>query len=186
MSITSRLYFLVGPSGVGKDTLLRHLKQHQYSDRQPLVAHRYITRPVREGDENHIELSEFDFARRKDAGLFLFDWESHGFKYAIGKEARKWVKDGQNVIVNGSRNYLAQAREEYKKLIPIWMTVSEEILRQRLIQRGRESDEQIEARIQSNRQLESLKPDDCAFINNDQTIEDTVGQILALIEMSNI
>ena len=141
---------------------------------------------MREGDENHVELSEFDFARRKDAGFFLFDWESHGFKYAIGKEARKWVKEGQNVIVNGSRNYLAQAREEYKKLIPIWMTVSEEILRQRLIQRGRESDEQIEARIKNNRRLESLKTDDCAFINNDQTIEDTVGQILALIEMSNI
>ena len=181
MSHTSKLYFLVGPSGVGKDTLLMHLKQHQYSDYQPLVGHRYITRPVREGDENHVELSNFDFERRKEAGLFLFDWESHGFKYAIGKETRKWVKDGQNVIVNGSRRYLAEAREQYKKLIPIWINVNEEVLRQRLTQRGRETEEEIEARIDRNRELESLKSNDCVFINNDQTIEDTVGQILALI-----
>jgi ribose 1,5-bisphosphokinase len=186
MSHTSRLYFLVGPSGVGKDTLLSHLKKHHYSDHQPLVGHRYITRPVREDDENHIELAEFDFNRRKESGLFLFDWKSHGHQYAIGKEARKWVKDGQDVIVNGSRRYLAEARARYKKLVPIWMTVDEEILRQRLRQRGRETDDQIEHRIKRNRELESLKTNDCVFINNDQTIEDSVVQILTLVGMSNI
>lgn len=162
------------------------LKSHLFADNQPLVAHRYITRPVREGDENHIELSEFDFNRRKQGGLFLFDWNSHDYHYAVGREVKKWVKEGQNVIVNGSRQYLATAREIYPRLVPIWMTVSEDILRQRLHQRGRENDEQIEQRIQRNRELEALKPKDGAFINNDQSIEDTVGQIISLIEMSNI
>lgn len=183
---SARLFFLVGPSGVGKDTLLNHLKMHQYSENQPLVAHRYITRPVRENDENHIELSDFDFNRRKQAGLFLFDWESHGYRYAVGREARKWVKEGQNVIVNGSRKYLSTALETYSKTTPIWITVSEQILRQRLTQRGRESAEEIELRIQRNRELESNKLDSCVYINNDQSIEDTVGQIIALIDMSNI
>jgi ribose 1,5-bisphosphokinase len=186
MSHSARLFFLVGPSGVGKDTLLNHLKQHQYSDNQPLVAHRYITRPVREGDENHISLSEFDFNQRKEAGLFLFDWESHGFQYAIGKEARKWVKQGQNVIVNGSRRYLPKALNIYAKTTPIWITVSEDILRERLTQRGRETAEEIELRIQRNRELESMKMDNCIYINNDQSVEDTVGQIIALIEMNDI
>ncbi len=186
MSHSTRLYFLVGPSGVGKDTLLNHLKKNQYSDHQPLVAHRYITRPVREGDENHIELSDFDFYQRKEAGLFLFDWESHGNKYAIGKEARKWVKQGQNVIVNGSRNYLASALKIYAKTTPIWITVSEQILRERLAQRGRETEEEIELRIKRNRELESKKMDNCVYINNDQSVEDTVGQIIALIELSDI
>lgn len=186
MSHSTRLYFLVGPSGVGKDTLLNHLKRNQYSDTQPLVAHRYITRAVREGDENHIELSDFDFFQRKQAGLFLFDWESHGYHYAIGKEARKWVKQGQNVIVNGSRKYLSSALDIYAKTTPIWITVSEDILRERLIQRGRESAEEIELRIKRNRELESMKTDNCVYINNDQSVEDTIGQILALIEMSDI
>jgi len=186
MANATRLYFLVGPSGVGKDTLLKHLKMHQYSSKQPIVAHRYITRPVGEGNENHIELAEFDYYRRKEADLFLFDWQSNGYLYAVGREVKKWVKLGNDVIVNGSRRYLQTAREIYPSLIPIWMTVSEDVLRQRLLERGRESEEQIEQRILHNRELEKLKQNDCVFINNDQTIEDTIGQISALIEMSNI
>ena len=186
MASSSRLYFLVGPSGVGKDTLLMHLKMQQYSSEQPIVAHRYITRPVGEGNENHIELAEFDYYRRKESELFLFDWESNGYLYAVGREVKKWVKLGNNVIVNGSRRYLQTAREIYPSLIPIWMTVSEDVLRQRLLERGRETEERIEERILHNRELEKLKQKDCVFINNDQTIEDTIGQINALIEMSNI
>jgi ribose 1,5-bisphosphokinase len=186
MANSARLYYLVGPSGVGKDTLLHSLKLVQYAEFQPLVAHRYITRPVRANDENHVELSEWDFNRRKEAGLFLFDWKSHGYQYAIGREVKKWVKEGHNVIVNGSRNYLSQAREIYGKLVPIWITVSEDILRQRLAQRGRESEEQIKQRIQRNRELESLKSNDCVYINNDQSIEDTIGQIIALTTINDI
>ncbi len=66
------------------------------------------------------------------------------------------------------------------------MTVSEDVLIQRLLERGREDEAQIEARIHRNRELNQLKPDDCVYINNDQTIEDTIGQLLALIEISNI
>lgn len=186
MSNKSRLYFLVGPSGAGKDTLLNEIKTKQYAEKQPLVAHRYITRPRFKNDENHIELSEFDFNQRKETGLFLFDWSSHGFKYAIGREVKKWVKSGNDVIINGSREYLAQAKKIYPDLIPIWITVSESVLQQRLIKRGRESTLEIENRIQRNRELESLRPDSSVLINNDQSIEDTVSQIIALTEMSSI
>lgn len=186
MRFSSKLYFLVGPSGVGKDTVLAQLKKHQYSRAQPLVAHRYITRPVKEDDENHIELSEYDFDRRKKSGLFMFDWQSHGYQYAVGREVKKWLKSENSVIVNGSRNYLAAAREIYPSLVPVWMTVSEEILRERLYRRDRESADKIEARIQRNHELDELKPDDCVYINNNQSVEDTIGQFLALLEISNI
>lgn len=186
MPYAQKLYYLVGPSGVGKDTVLNHLKQNQYSDEQPLVAHRYITRPVRVNDENHIELAEFDFNRRKEARLFLFDWESHGYKYAIGREVKRWLKSGNSVIVNGSRNYLETARDRFKDLVPVWMTVSDDVLRERLKKRGRESDDEIEARIQHNHELDKLKPHDAVYINNDQSVEDTIGQFMALLEISNI
>lgn len=186
MGQPSKLYYLVGPSGAGKDTLLRHFKKNQYADNQPIVAHRYITRPVRENDENHVELSEFDFNRRKKSELFLFDWQSHGNQYAIGKEVKKWVKAGQNVIINGSRLYLNSAREIYPKMVPVWLSVSEEILRQRLLDRGRETSKEIENRIHRNRKLEKLKLNNCTYINNDQSIEDTIGQIIALIGINSI
>jgi len=186
MAYTQKLYFLVGPSGVGKDSVLRRLKTHYYSDTQPLVAHRYITRPVRHQDENHVELTDFDFQRRSESGLFLFEWTSHGYHYGIGREIKKWLKSGNSVIVNGSRQYLPQARERYKDLVPVWMHVAEDILRQRLLERGREGEEEIETRLQRNRELAYLKPKDGVYIDNNQTIEDTIGQLLSLMELSNI
>lgn len=186
MPYKSRLYYLVGPSGAGKDTLLNEIKQKQYSDHQPTVGHRYITRTPTINDENHIQLSTFDFNRRKDSGLFLFDWTSHGYQYAIGKEVKKWIKSGNNVIVNGSREYLKQAQDIYPPLIPIWITVSESVLRDRLIKRGRETAKEIELRLNRNSTLELQKPPSCVLINNDQSIEDTVGQIITLTEISVI
>ncbi len=186
MSTIARLYFLIGPSGAGKDTLLSELKRNRYAETQPLVAHRYITRVPRKNDENHVELSKFDFNQRRESGLFLFNWESHGYHYAIGREVKKWVKSGNSVIINGSREYLATAQELLPSLVPVWISVSEQLLHQRLMVRGRESATEIEQRILRNRQLESLRPKHCILINNDHSIKDCVGQIIALTEMSNI
>ena len=176
------LFFLVGPAGVGKDTLLNKLKTKHYSDHQPLVAHRYITRAIKENDENYVEMSEFDFQRRKDAGLFLFDWYFAGHPYAVGKEVLLWLEAGQHVIMNGSRRYLSQAQEVYPDLVPIWMTVSEETLRKRLIRRARETKKEREERISENRELEELKTRRCISITNDSGMKKTISQLIELIE----
>jgi ribose 1,5-bisphosphokinase len=66
------------------------------------------------------------------------------------------------------------------------MQVSEDVLRERLLQRGRETDEDIDIRLQRNRELAHLKPKDGVYIDNNQTIEDSIGQLLSLMELSNI
>ena len=55
----SRLVYLMGASGAGKDSLLDALRH----DLPPnlMVAHRYITRPANAGSENHIALSQHEF-----------------------------------------------------------------------------------------------------------------------------
>lgn len=186
MAYTPRLFYLVGPSGAGKDSLLRQLKRKQYVTQQPLVAHRYITRAVRENDENHIELAPFDFLRRQQAGHFLFDWESHGHQYAIGREVQKWQQSGRDVIVNGSRAYLHKASEIYPPLVPVWMMVTDDVLRTRLVQRGRENPTEIEYRIQRNRELNEHKPGDCISISNDRAIEDTIDDLMIQLEFKKL
>lgn len=176
------LIYLIGPSGVGKDSVLSQIKKHYIDKNQPLVAHRYITRPVRMNDENHIELAEFDFQRRINSGLFLFHWQSHGCRYAIGTEVEKWLEQGNRVIMNGSRQYLNQAKKLYPNLIPVWMTVSENVLRQRLQKRGRETASQIEARIQRNLEIDNAKASDDLTIYNDKNIYHTIDELLTLID----
>jgi len=176
------LFFLIGPAGVGKDTLLNKLKKKQYSDKQPLVAHRYITQAIKENDENFVEMSTFDFQRRKEAGLFLFDWEYEGNPYGVGKEVLQWLDAGEHVIVNGSRRYLSTAQEICPELVPIWMTISEKVLRKRLIIRARETKEEREQRLEENHDLERFKSDRCISVINNASMKKTIKQILALID----
>ena len=178
------LFFLLGPAGVGKDTLLNKLKKKQYSTKQPLVAHRYITQAMKDNDENHIEMSELDFNRRQEAGLFLFNWEYQEGSYAVGKEVLQWLEAGEHVIVNGSRSYLAEAQKIVPDLVPIWMTISEKVLRKRLIIRARETKQEREQRLEKNHELERFKSDSCISITNDASMKKTIRQILALIEES--
>jgi ribose 1,5-bisphosphokinase len=182
VTLKPKLYYIVGPSGAGKDSLLRLLKEKQFFSHQPLVSHRYITRAVRENDENHIELSTFDFLHRQQAGHFLFDWESHGHQYAVGREVQEWLRSGRDVIVNGSRAYLNKAREIYPPLVPIWMQVSDDVLRTRLFNRGREKPSEIEYRILRNREFNQQKPVNCIYITNDLPIENTIDQLIVQLE----
>lgn len=181
------LYFLVGPSGVGKDSVLDMIKRHDFDNKQPIiVAHRYITRPPRQNDENHIELTRTDFKSRKESGLFLFHWKSHGYRYGIGKEVLLWLEAGHDVIINGSRKYIHEAREIYPDLKIIWLTVSEEILRERLIQRGRESKKEIEARIARTLTLNPSKLRSSVIIYNGQSIDKTAEEVIHSIENAKV
>ena len=80
------LYYVIGPSGAGKDSVLGWLRTHLPADGRVLFAHRYITRPATAGGENHVELSVAEFALRRDAGLFCLHWASHGLHYGVGRE----------------------------------------------------------------------------------------------------
>ena len=142
-----RLYYVVGASGVGKDTLLQYARAHLGEETGVVFAHRYITRPHGTGGENHVALSGSEFSLRKQYGAFAMDWATHGFRYGIGREIHYWLATGLSVVVNGSREYLSAALDSYPDMMLIWLTASPEIIAQRLDSRARESAQDIARRI---------------------------------------
>ncbi|MDX5297933.1 MAG: phosphonate metabolism protein/1,5-bisphosphokinase (PRPP-forming) PhnN, partial [Gammaproteobacteria bacterium] len=100
--MNARLFYLMGPSGAGKDALLRHCRQ-RLMDIPCLVAHRYITRPPELEGENHIWLPDSEFDARARLGAFAMHWQAHGHRYGIGQEVNHWLDAGTHVLVNGSR-----------------------------------------------------------------------------------
>lgn len=143
----ARLIYLVGASGSGKDSLMAYARKCLGSHPRVLFAHRYITRAADAGGENHVALTAEEFEARRKAGLLALHWQSHGHAYGIGIEINQWLDKGVTVVVNGSRAYLDEAARQYPELLPVWIAVSPEVLRQRLQARGRESADEIEARL---------------------------------------
>lgn len=174
-----RLYYVIGASGVGKDSLLRYARPF-LNDAPVLFAHRYITRPVELKGENHVLLSESEFIKRVRYDCFLFHWQSHGLRYGVGQEVQNWLEKGLSVVVNGSRGYLAEASEQMPEIIPILITVSRDKLKERLEQRGRENAEQITERLQRASQFDGLTHPNLIEVNNDGELK-VAGQSLVKI-----
>ena len=175
-----KLFYVIGPSGSGKDSLMRYAREHLTGNPSVFFAHRYITRPVELQGENHIALTENEFDARLAAGLFAMHWGSHGLRYGIGQEIDIWLAKGCSVVMNGSREYLQQARACYPELEAVWVEVSPEVLEARLRARGRENGEQIAARVVRAARFR-LDGGDAYVIRNDGPLEQAGEQLLALI-----
>lgn len=177
-----RLFYIMGASGAGKDTLLRGCRESSADDVRPLVAHRYITRKPDGGTESHVWLSNSEFDHRIAIDAFAMHWSANGLRYGIGREIDQWLARGAQVLVNGSRGYLDQARRRYgDTLIPVLVRVDPGQLHKRLVQRGRECADQIEARIRRARKLEQQLPPDCLVVENNGNVEDAVSSLLTVI-----
>lgn len=173
----ARLIWLMGASGSGKDSLLDALREK--APEGVLVAHRYITRAADAGGENHIALSEAEFRRRRETGLFAIDWQAHQHAYALGIEIDLWLAQGLDVVVNGSRLHLPVVERRYgTQLLPVCLEVSPEVLKERLRKRGREGEEQIDQRL---RRAAEGAPQACIRLNNDGPLDQTLNQFLALL-----
>lgn len=177
------LFYLMGASGVGKDSLLGYLRSHQVADSPMLIAQRFITRPASVGGEPHIALSTQAFQERLQAGDFAMHWQSHGYHYGIGNEIDRFLARGYPVVVNGSRSYLETARDLYSNLCPVLITASHDQLLKRLLSRGRESSQAIEQRLQRAESLnDQLRDQRLIRLANEGPLEQAGQRLLDIIQ----
>lgn len=166
----NRLFYVIGASGSGKDWLMRYARAQLV--RQPIIfAHRYITRPVELRGENHICLSEEEFGQRLERGLFAMNWSSHGLQYGIGIEIDAWMEQGLDVVMNGSRAWLPEASRRYPNLVPVLIWAPPEALEGRIKGRKRESEQEIQQRLQRAADLAVVEHPNLVTVTNDQSRE---------------
>jgi ribose 1,5-bisphosphokinase len=178
--VSGRLVYVMGPSGAGKDTLLG-LAREQLTGGPVLFAHRYVTRPADAGGENHVALTPAEFAWRDAQGLFALAWHSHALSYGIGREIDLWLAGGATVVVNGSRAHCAAACAAYPGSWVVLVEASPEVLAERLAGRGRESVEQVKARLARQPAFEVPPGARFARIDNSGALADGVAALTALL-----
>jgi ribose 1,5-bisphosphokinase len=175
-----RLVYVVGPSGTGKDSLLAWVRERVAPEAGVVFARRTITRAAHTGDENHIPVSATQFELKRAQGAFAMCWRANGHSYGIGNEILDWLDRGSTVVVNGSREYLPEARALFPFAEVVHVTAPAELLRERLVARGREAPDEAEARLARNERSFDLERVTLT-LSNAGPLEDSGARMLGFL-----
>jgi guanylate kinase len=166
----SKVFVITGPSGVGKGTLISRLLE-RVPDLELSVS--ATTREPRGGEvdgRDYHFLTRAEFDRRVDEKDFLEYANYSGNRYGtLRSEVRKRLDAGRSVVleieVQGARQVRAAMGESVQVFIE---PPSPAVLRQRLEERGTDSTEAIESRLQVAEQ-ELTAADEFAYrvVNDD-------------------
>ncbi|MEM9062445.1 MAG: phosphonate metabolism protein/1,5-bisphosphokinase (PRPP-forming) PhnN [Pseudomonadota bacterium] len=153
---------VVGPSGAGKDTLIRAAMA---GSQDLVLARRVITRPPAPDTEDFDSVDEQEFARRRDAGAFALHWHAHGLSYGIPIGVDRDLAKGVSVIANLSRSMINAGRARFDRFRAIVVTAPVPVLAERLALRGRETAEDIAERLERARYTPPVGDDVIAVDN---------------------
>ena len=183
--VSGKLIYLMGPSGSGKDSLIEAVRPY-LAARGCEVMRRVITRSAEAVGEDAIGVSQQDFQSLKAQSAFALDWQANGLEYGIKVQLDDWLRAGRNVLVNGSRGHLNQARERYPDLLAIMLRVDTRVLQQRLQARGRETPDEVCARLARNElfldSVDALRAEGVQMLDNSAALAVGVQGFLALID----
>jgi guanylate kinase len=146
----SKVFVITGPSGVGKGTLISLLLD-RVPDLELSVS--ATTRPPREGEvdgrDYHFLASE-EFDRRVREEDFLEFATYSGNRYGtLRSEVRHRLDGGHSVVLEIEVQGARQVRAAMRESVQVFIAPSDPaVLRERLLSRGTDSDEAIDARLE--------------------------------------
>ena len=178
-----KLVVLSGPSGCGKDTVLKELKKIRKDITNSIS---FTTRSPREGEKdgvNYYFITKEDFRTRLEAGRVLEYNEYAGNIYGTPKdELEKMLSTGKTVIMVIDVHGGANVKKAYPGcMLAFLLPPSLEELERRIRDRGLNSEEDIRKRLRiAQDEISCAENYDMQFINAD--LNDCVKQISTAID----
>ncbi|WP_299964019.1 phosphonate metabolism protein/1,5-bisphosphokinase (PRPP-forming) PhnN [uncultured Roseobacter sp.] len=178
----ARLIAVVGPSGVGKDSVMAGICAALPGMH---LVRRVITRAPGLAGEAYDAVTPQQFDAMRDAGDFSLHWRAHGLRYGIPTQETRALDHGTACLVNLSRSVLSEANAAFPGLKVLNITATPETLASRLAARGRENDAEIAERlIHAERPLpEGL---DITPVPNDGPLSETVEHALSVLAPARV
>ena len=177
---SGKLLVVSGPSGVGKSTITNRLR----TDQRFWISVSVTTRSIRTGEVDGIDyifVAENEFNQMIKDNQFLEWADFAGSKYGTPKKAvEEALQDGKNVILEIELNGARQVRKNSKNAILIFIEPpSWEELTARLINRGTESEQSTQARLdRAKEELSAAAEFDYVVINHQ--VEQSVAELVSL------
>ena len=171
--VSGCLYVIVAPSGAGKSTLVNALLE-----REPDIglSISYTTRAPRPGEVSGREyffVTREEFAAMVKRGDFLEHAEVYGNFYGT---SRTWIEktraEGSDVLLEIDWQGARSVKKLFRDMTYIYiLPPSIEVLRERLVKRGKDSTEVIERRLAAAREdLKHVHEADYVIINEDFSV----------------
>jgi guanylate kinase len=181
----SRVFVITGPSGVGKGSLIRALRERMPELALSVSA---TTRPPRPGEEDGREyhfLSEEDFERRARAGDFVEHAHYSGRRYGtLRSELERHLEAGHPVVLEIEVQGARQIRESMREAVQVFISPPDrEALRERLLGRGTDSPEDVELRLRTASEELAAHDEFHHQVVNDR-LEEAVEQLVAIVRSS--
>jgi len=173
------LFLVIGPSGVGKDSIIAGAARRFADDARVVFARRLITRPAEAAGEQHLEVSAGEFAARRDSGELMLHWRAHGFDYALSSELADLLAGGRGVVANVSRQVVEDARRRFPPVVAVAIAASHETLAARLVDRGREDEADIAERLRRSDEIAPVRPD--VVIDNDGALDAAIDRFVQIV-----
>ncbi|GFM80439.1 guanylate kinase [Pseudomonas cichorii] len=147
---TGTLYIISAPSGAGKTSLVKALIDD--SEQQIRVSVSHTTRAMRPGEidgVNYHFVDRAEFQRMIDHGDFLEQAEVFGNLYGTSQShLQQTLDEGHDLILEIDWQGAQQVRKQMPHARSIFiLPPTQQALRQRLTNRGQDSDEIIDARM---------------------------------------
>jgi ribose 1,5-bisphosphokinase len=176
------LIAVVGPSGSGKDTLIRAA----LAQRPDLVAaRRVISRPPDDATEIFDSVDEAAFRRDRIEGRFALDWRAHGLSYGIPAAVERDLAAGRHVLANLSRQAIGAARARFRPFSALVVTAPPEVLARRLASRGREDARAVAERLLRAGYAAPEGPD-VIVVDNGGSLEAGIRAFLAALPLRQV
>jgi guanylate kinase len=177
-----QVFVITGPSGVGKGTLIRGLRQRLPQLELSVSA---TTRAPRPGEQDGIDyhfLSDADFDRRVAAGDFVEHARYSGHRYGtlraeLDRRTEADVPVVLEIEVQGAR----QVREAMPDAVQVFIAPpSEEALRARLVGRGTDTQAEVDERLRTAREELAARDEFRHVVVNDR-LEDATDGLAAIV-----
>ncbi len=177
-----QLFVISSPSGGGKGTLIRHVREHV-----PGISYSvsWTTRRPRAGEIDGVHyhfITEEEFSRMRERGGFL-EWAVvHGNLYGTARSVvEQELSEGRDVILEIDVQGATAVRAALTNVVGVFiLPPSFEVLRERLTKRGTDLSENVALRLRNARaEVERYREFDYVIVND--VAERAAHQLAAIV-----